>query len=129
MKKDNIEVSSEQLKAELIEIKERLGALETIASISNIKVVGEYVRTHLKTDKAKPIMRECAEPRTREHLIEKFNFKSGPALDHHLKPLREADLIQQRFDVDGGGALTYQWSKLFRSLPKNTLTQLLKDSD
>lgn len=123
MKKDSLEISSEQLRAELIEIKERLGALETIASISNIKVVAEYVRLHLTTDKAKPIMKECREPQTRKYLIEKFGFKNGQALDHHLRPLREADLIQQRFDDDQN--LTYTWSKLFRSLPKKTLTEIL----
>src|ERR1700730_18505922 len=93
-KKDGVEVSSDQLKAELIEIKERVGALETIASISNRQVVEAYVREHLKTDKGKQIMMECAEPRTREQLISKFDFKSAAALDYHLTPLREDDLIR-----------------------------------
>jgi DNA-binding transcriptional ArsR family regulator len=123
--KDRVEVSSDQLRAELIEIKERLGALETIASISNVKVVAEYVRIHLKTDKAKAIMRECAEPRTREQLIATFHFNSGPALDHHLKPLKDADLIQQHFDESG--PMTYQTSKLFRGLPNSTVKELLTD--
>jgi DNA-binding transcriptional ArsR family regulator len=101
MKKDSVEVSSDQLKAELIAIKERLGALETIASISNRQVVEVYVREHLKTDKAPQIMKECEEPRTRDHLMKKFAFKSAAALDYHLTPLREADLIRQRFDDDG----------------------------
>jgi hypothetical protein len=52
-KNDEIEVSSDQLKAELIEIKERLGALETIASISNKTVVEAFVKEHLTTAKGK----------------------------------------------------------------------------
>ena len=43
-KKDQLEVSSDQLKTELIENKERLGALETIASISNKTVVEAFVK-------------------------------------------------------------------------------------
>src|SRR5579862_6085098 len=93
-KKDGLEVSSDQLKAELIEIKERVGALETIATISNRDVVEKYVRAHLTTDKGKQIMKECEEPRTREYLKSKFNFASTQALDHHLRPLRENDLLR-----------------------------------
>lgn len=125
--KDRIEVSSDQLRAELTEIKERVGALETIASISNRKVVEDYVRSQIKTDKARAIMKECAEPRTREYLVSKCGFNSGPALDHHLKPLREADLIQQRFDDDG--SLRLEWSNLFKRLPKKTLSAILDGSD
>jgi len=38
-KRDSVEISSDQLRAELIGIKERLGAIETIESISNRAVV------------------------------------------------------------------------------------------
>lgn len=122
-KKDSLEMSSDQLKAELIEIKERVGALETIASISNRKVVEEYVRSHLKTDTARQIMRECSEARTREYLISKFRFASPQALDHHLNPLRRDDLIEVRFDDTGAQA--FEWSKLFRGLPRSTRDELL----
>ena len=83
-KKDSVEVASDQLKAELTEIKERVGALETIATISNRKVVEDYVRAHLKTDKGRLIMKECAEPRTRQYLMSKLNFASPAALDYRL---------------------------------------------
>ncbi len=126
-RKDRVEVSSEQLKAELIEIKERVGALETIASISNRQVVETYVREHLQTDRAKEIMRACEEPRTRAYLIVKFGFKSAAALDHHLTPLREDDLLHTRFDDDG--TQTFEWSNLFKRLPKKTLKKVLGGSD
>jgi DNA-binding transcriptional ArsR family regulator len=122
-KANRVEVSSDQLRSELIEIKERLSAVEMIESISNRKVVEEFVRAHLTTDKARPIMKECDEPRTREYLISKFGFKSGPALDHHLRPLREAGLLQQRFSDDG--PLSFQWSNLFKGLPKSTIRAIL----
>ncbi len=124
MKKDSVEVSSDQLKAELIAIKERLGALETIASISNRQVVEVYVREHLKTDKGKQILKECEEPRTRDYLIKKFVFNSAAALDYHLTPLREADLIRQRFD-DDGTIQTFEQSNLFKRLPKSSVRKLL----
>jgi DNA-binding transcriptional ArsR family regulator len=126
-KKDRVEISSDQLKAELIEIKERVGALETIASISNRSVVEAYVRTHLTSEKGKLIMKECAEPRTREHLISNLEFASAQALDYHLNPLRENDLIRQHFDDDG--TQTFEWSNLFKRLPKKTLKEILDGSD
>jgi hypothetical protein len=122
-KKDSVEVSSDQLKVELIAIKERIGALETIASISNRQVVEAYVRENLKTDKGKQIMKECAEPRTRNYLMAKFGFNNAPALDYHLTPLRESDLLRQRFDDDG--TQTFEWSNLFRRLPKATMRKIL----
>jgi hypothetical protein len=122
-RKDSIEVSSGELKAELIEIKERVGALETIASISNRKEVEEYVRAHLKTETGRHIMDECEDARTRKSLMSKFNFASPQALDNHLNPLRRADLIQQRFDE--AGVQSFEWSKLFRGLPQTARDQIL----
>jgi hypothetical protein len=122
-KKDGVEVYSDQLKAELIEIKERVGALETIASISNRVEVEKYVRGCLTTDKGRLIMKECEEPRTKEHLVAKVQFASAQALDYHLSPLRRDDLIQQHIDDDG--SLTFAWSNLFKRLPKKTIQQIL----
>jgi hypothetical protein len=122
-KKDRIEVGSDQLKSELIEIKERVGALETIATIANKGVVEAYVKSQLTTDQGRAIMRECQEPRTREELRTKLGFNSGQALDYYMSPLREADLLQRRFDDDG--ALRFEWSNLFKRLPKKTLREIL----
>jgi hypothetical protein len=122
-KNDSVEVSSGQLKAELVQIKERLGALETIASISNKSIVETYVRTSLTTEKARNIMSECAQPRTREYLVAKLGFASSQALDYHLTPLRDADLIQQ--SVDDNGSQTFHWSNLFKRLPKKVINQIL----
>jgi hypothetical protein len=124
-KKDSVEVGSDQLQAELIEIKERVGALETIASISNRSVVEAYVRDHITSDKSREIMTECEEPRTREQLISKFGFVSAQALDHYLNPLRENDLLRQKFGDDG--LQTFEWSNLFRRLPKATLKKILEN--
>jgi len=43
--------------------------------------------------------------------------------DHHLKPLREADLLRQRVEEDG--TVVFEWSNLFRRLPKTTIKSIL----
>ena len=124
-KKDSIEVTSDPLKAELVAIKDRLSAIETIESISNRSVVEKFVRDHLTTDKGKLIMKECEQPRTRKDLMARFNFASAAALDYHLKPLREDDLLRQHIDDDG--TQTFEWSNLFKRLPRSTLKKILED--
>lgn len=125
-KKDSIEVSSQTIQDELVAIKDRLSAIETIASISNAREVEIYVKQHMSTDKAREIMKECEEPRTRSHLKSHFNFNSYPALDHHLKPLREAVLLRQKVEDDG--AVVFEWSKLFMCLPKSSRNKILASS-
>lgn len=124
-KKDSMEVSSQTLQDELVAIKDRLSAIETIQSISNAPIVKKYVEDHLKTDKGKAIMRECEEARTKSHLISHFKFNNRQALDHHLKPLLRDDLLRQRVEEDG--TVLYEWSNLFRRLPKTTIAAILKD--
>src|ERR1035437_122613 len=92
-KKDNLEVASDQLHAELVAIKDRLSAIETIESISNRADVEKYVREHLKNEKAKLILKECEEPRTRSHLRTTFKFNSDQAMYSYLKPLLDAKLL------------------------------------
>lgn len=122
-KRDSVEVSSQPLQDELIAIKDRLNAIETIQSISNASVVKKYVEDHLTTKRARVIMRECEEPRTRTHLTSKFNFNSKQALDHHLKPLLEADLLRRKIEDDG--TVVLEWSNLFRRLPKTSIKAIL----
>ncbi len=121
-----MEVSSQSLQDELVAIRDRLSAIETIASISNAAVVKKYVEENLKTDKGKAIVKDCAEPRTKGHLISQFNFNSPQALDHHLKPLIEADLLRQKVQDDG--TIVFEWSNLFRRLSKSTIRSILGDS-
>jgi len=114
------------LRAELIEIKERVGALETIASIFNKSVVEAFVQSHLTSEQRRRIMRECEQPQNKNDLVSKLGFASVQALDYHLSPLREADLIHQR--TDDFGIQTFEWSKLFRGLAKKTVKGLLDGS-
>jgi DNA-binding transcriptional ArsR family regulator len=122
-KPDGLEVNSDQLTAELIEIKERIGSLETITSLANRAVVEAQARNHLTTPQRRKIMQKCEEPHTREQLRTELNFENVQALDHHLRPLREADLIHQR--TNSAGKPTFEWSKLFKSLSKATKKSIL----
>jgi flagellar biosynthesis component FlhA len=122
-KRDSVEVSSQTLQDELVAIKDRLNAIETIQSISNASVVKQYVQEHLKTKDAKKIMSECEEPRTKSYLQTTFGYKSKQALDHHLKPLREADLLRQKVEEDG--TIVFEWSNLFRRMPKSAIKSIL----
>ena len=122
-KPDGLEVTSDQLTAELIEIKERIGSLETITSLANRPFVEAQARNHLTTPQRREIMKKCEEPHTREQLRTELKFENVQALDHHLRPLREADLIHQR--ADSAGKPTFEWSKLFKSLSKASKKALL----
>jgi DNA-binding HxlR family transcriptional regulator len=122
-KRSSLEVSSDQLQGELVEIKERIAALETIASLANRPVVEAWVKEVLKSTQGKKIMRHCEQPRTKDELRAHLNLASTQALDHHLRPLREDDLLQQRHNEEG--KQTYEWSNLFKRLPAKAIEKLL----
>ncbi|MDV3252566.1 hypothetical protein DevBK_14595 [Devosia sp. BK] len=126
VKKDRLEVSSQSLQDELIAIRERLSAIETISSISNSAAVRKYVEESLKTQDAKKIMRACEDPRTKEQLVAEFGYKTKQALDHHLQPLKQADLLLRETREDG--FIVFKWSNLFRRLPRATIKSILADA-
>ena len=118
-----LEVKSGSIEAELIEIKERLGSLETIAGLVNSREVLEHARKHLASEQRFAILRLCETSQTKEQLKNALDFNSIPALDNHLKPLVDADLIHRRTNDEG--LLTFEWSKLFKSVPKSSRTSLV----
>jgi hypothetical protein len=122
-KKDRLEVSSDQITEQLIAIKDRISALETIASLANRKEVEAYVTTTLKTAQTKKIMLLCEQPRTKAELRSEMNLNSIQALDNHLKPLRADDLLKQETNTDG--LITLEWSNLFKRLPKRDRDRIL----
>ena len=110
----NIEITSQQLLNELIEIKDRVGALENVAGIANQDILIKFFNDVLSSDKRRQIMAACGEPQTRKMLVEKFDFKSPQALDHHLRPLREGLIHETHTD----GETHFEWSLLFKRIPK-----------
>jgi hypothetical protein len=120
----NVEVTSQQLLNELIEIKDRVGALENVAGIANQGILIQYFASVLNTDQRRRIMTACAEPQTRDQLITKLNFNSPQALNHHLNPLREG-LIHE---THANGVTLFEWSLLFKRLQKKEREKLLGEA-
>jgi hypothetical protein len=117
----NVEVTSQQLLNELIEIKDRVGALENVAGIANQEILVKYFGSVLNTTQRREIMAACEAPQTRDQLITKFNFNSPQALKFHLNPLREG-LIHE---THSEGVALFEWSLLFKRLPKKEREKLL----
>jgi hypothetical protein len=122
-KMDSLEISSTQIHTDLKEIKDRIAALETIASLANRPTVEAYARTVLTTPAVKAIVAACETPKTKEDLRTVLGYASIQALDHHLNQIRDHDIL--KFETDEDGKLTFRWSNLFARLPKGTLNELL----
>jgi len=118
----NVEVTSTQLLNELIEIKDRVGALENVAGIANQEILVKFFREVLNTPQRRQITAACHEPQSRSQLMTKFKFKSPQALNHHLKPLRESLIHETHAD----GEPLYEWALLFKRLQKKNRDDLLE---
>ena len=125
-KTNRVEVSSQSLQDELVAIKERLSAIETISSISNAAVVKKYVEDSVKNEHARNILRVCEEPKTKDELQAAGGYNSKQALDRHLQPLKQADLLWREVREDG--LIVFEWSNLFRRLPRATIRSILGDN-
>lgn len=119
----NIEVTSQQLLNELIEIKDRVGALENVAGIANQEILIKFFSEVLNTSQRRQIMAACREPQSRDQLRSKFKFNSPQALHHHLKPLREGLIHETHVD----GVAYYEWSLLFKRLPQKKKEGILEE--
>lgn len=124
-KKGHMEVSSQSLQDELVAIKERLSAIETISSISNAVVVKKYVEDSVKNEQAKKIMRACEDAKSKEELRVAGGHNSTQALDRYLQPLKQADLLWR--EVRDDGVVVFQWSNLFRRLSRPIIKAILAD--
>jgi hypothetical protein len=122
-KTTNVEVSSTQLLNELIEIKDRVGALESVAGIANREILIGFFRDVLNNTQRRQIMAACQVPQTRAQLV-KLGYNSIPALEYHLKPLREG-LIHETHNSNG--AALFEWSLLFKRLPQKKREELLNE--
>jgi DNA-binding transcriptional ArsR family regulator len=125
-KRPRMEVSSEQLFWELVEIKERVGALENVAAIVNSDAIAAHVEKHL-TGKVqrKRVLQACEKPQSAEQLVSELGFKSRQALDHHLDPLRDEGLVHVRKTASG---LVFEYSALVKKLSKSRLARILAGS-
>lgn len=120
----NIEVTSQQLLDELTEIKDRVGALENVAGIAHQDILAAYFKSVLSNDERRSIMNALRDPLTKKELQTRFDYRSRQALEYHLNPLREG-LIHIKHE---GGAEKFEWSLLFKRLPKKKREDLVGDS-
>ena len=121
--RDALEISSTQIHTDLKEIKDRIAALETVASLANGPAVEAYARTVLTSPAVKAIVAACETPKNKEELRVALGYNNIPALDHHLNQIRQHDILQPETNDDG--KLTFRWSNLFARLPRKTLEELL----
>ncbi len=119
----NVELTSQQLLNELIEIKDRVGALENVAGIANQEILVKFFSEVLNSPQRRQIMAACRDPQTRDQLISKFKFNSPQALHHHLKPLCEGLIHETHAD----GVTFFEWSLLFKRLPQKKRDSLLEE--
>jgi DNA-binding transcriptional ArsR family regulator len=118
-----LEVSSEQIYQKLVEIEERIAALETVATLAHQTEIEEYVRLVVaQSEDRKAILRACEEPRTNVSLQEICGKNSRQAVHRHLKPLHDGQLVHSRKE---GADLLYEWSPLMRRLNKGRRQRLL----
>ncbi len=108
--KDTIEVTSDPLKAELVAIKDRLSAIETIQSISNAGAVKKYIEAEKLTGKGKQILKRMAN-----------NLAPGANCEQNFNSTATSCCIttQSRFSMLTYSAQScpktgaFEWSKLF----------------
>jgi DNA-binding transcriptional ArsR family regulator len=120
---NKVEISSEQLRNELQEIKERLTSLESIdAYLNRDKLVVLVSDAVAGIPQRKAILRLCEEPRTKEELMAELDFKSPQALDHHLNPLRDHGIIET---TEKERKLAFVRSRIVSKLQKSALKKLI----
>lgn len=117
----NIEVTSQQLLDELREIKDRVGALENVSGIAHQSALEKYFAEALSTDQRRALMNALREPRSKKELQAQFGHKHEQGLNYHLNPLGEG-LVHS---VHIGGVEKFEWSLLFKRMPKKTREALL----
>lgn len=120
-----LEVSAEELRQELEEIRQRLGIMESLLAFSGRKELTELLRSGANSSKhAKRVLYECLTPKTRAELVAILEMGSPQNLDHSLRPLKQEYGLLEETRKDG--SLAYEVSHLVKKLPKKTVQDILK---
>ena len=119
------EVASRSIENELVQIKERLSAIESLEGLTHQDVVAAHLEQVIKgSARRAEILRHCHDGPTKNELIGRCGFNNAPALDGHLKPLREDGLmLHTRQDDDG--ILHFIWSYMLQHLPVQRRRKIL----
>jgi len=110
------EVSSDQLKGELIEIKDRLDGLEALqAHVHRKEIQALIVNTVGESATMKKLLRLCETSQTISELQNALKLNSPQAVNNYLAPLRDNGLLHHHSTV---APISYRWSPLIRRLSK-----------
>ena len=122
--KAGFEISSDQLKGELVEIKDRLDGLEALqAHVHRKEVEALIIKTVGESATMKKLLRLCEAPQTISELQSGLNLNSPQAVNNYLAPLRDNGLLHHHATV---APISYRWSPLIRRLSKAVRDRLLK---
>lgn len=120
----DLEVSSDQIAGELIQIKDRIDSVEAILAHANRKTILDLVSAAIgKYPQSKQLLEFCEEPRTLDEMQAKLELKSHPAVHKHLVRLKDNGLLQHESTTP---PVSYKWSAILRRLNKQDREKLFR---
>jgi len=123
-KLEAIEVNSDTLKGELIEIKDRLDGIEALQAHVHRNEIEELVRKAVGDSfQRRRLLQLCETPKTISELQSSLNLNSPQAVNKHLAPLKHNGLLYHASTVT---PVSYVWSPLLSRLNKAVRDELLK---
>ncbi len=121
---EGIEVSSDPLEGQLIEIKDRLDGIEALQAHVHRDEIEALVRKAVgESAQKKELLRLCETPHTISALQNALALNSPQAVNKHLAPLKDNGLLHHHSTA---APVSYVWSPLIRRLNKAVRDQLLK---
>jgi DNA-binding transcriptional ArsR family regulator len=119
-----IQVDSDPIKGELIEIKDRLDGIEALQAHVHRDQIEALVRKAVGDSfHRKNLLRLCETPMTIADLQKSLNLNSPQAVNKHLAPLKHNGLLYHHSTVV---PVSYVWSPLLSRLNKAVRDELLK---
>ena len=119
-----VEVSSDPLEGQLIEIKDRLDGIEALQAHVHRDEIEALIRKAVGGSvQKKELLRLCESPQTISDLQGALDLKSPQAVNNHLAPLKDNGLLHHYSTVM---PVSYVWSPLIRRLNKAVRDELLK---
>lgn len=120
----NLEINSDQIAGELIQIKDRIDSVEAILAHANRKTIIELVNSAIdKYPQSKQLLEFCEEPRTLDEMQAELELKSHPAVHKHLGRLKDNGLLQHESTTS---PVSYKWSAILRRLNKQDREKLFR---
>lgn len=119
-----IEVSSDPIQGELIEIKDRLDGIEALQAHVHRDEIKTLIQKAVRdSPQKKELLRLCESPMTIADLQSALGLNSPQAVNKHLAPLKHNGLLYHYSTVS---PVSYIWSPLLSRLNKAVRDALLK---